>query len=88
MLFELFQSVTLADDPTDSEILDKLSKDEHLYVRYRVAQNPDTPPEILKKITKVETDSKESNGDWIQEFENGIINSLSDKERDVYGIDK
>jgi hypothetical protein len=85
MKFELFQIVTPADGSTDPAILDKSSE---LDVRYMLAQNPDTPPEILKQIFRVETDSEESNDNWIQEFENGIINSLSDKERDVYGINK
>ena len=46
----------LARTTTDPKILDELSKDGDCYVRWRVAKNPNTSPETLKKMSIVEED--------------------------------
>jgi hypothetical protein len=42
----------LAQTTKDPAILDELSKDEHYYVHYAVAENPNTTPETLNYLSK------------------------------------
>ena len=48
------QRTKLAETTKDPEILDVLSRDKNLHVRYGVAQNPNTNPETLDVLSRDE----------------------------------
>jgi len=75
---------------TSPETLDYLSKDKDWETRYKAKSNPNYP-NIFKRIKMIFNRTKnttENNDNWIQDFENSIINSLSEEAKLVYGIHK
>jgi 3-methyladenine DNA glycosylase AlkC len=75
---------------TTPETLDYLSKDKDWATRYKAKSNPNYP-NIFKRIKMIFNKTKnttENNDNWIQDFENSIINSLTEKAKLVYEIHK
>jgi hypothetical protein len=75
---------------TSPETLVYLSKDKDLATRDKAKSNPNYP-NIFKRIKMIFNRTKntpENNDNWIQDFENSIINSLTEEAKLVYGIHK
>ncbi len=75
---------------TSPETLVYLSKDKDLATRDKAKSNPNYP-NIFKRIKMIFNRTKnttENNDNWIQDFENSIINSLSEEAKLVYEIHK
>jgi hypothetical protein len=75
---------------TSPETLDYLSRDKDWVTRYKAKSNPNYP-NIFKRIKMIFNGTKntpENNDNWIQDFENSIINSLTEEAKLVYGIHK
>jgi len=81
----------VADNPNASpETLVYLSKNKDWAIRYKAKSNPNYP-NIFKRIKMIFNRTKntpEYNDNWIQDFENSIINSLSEEAKLVYEIHK
>jgi len=81
----------VADNPNASpETLVYLSKDKDWAIRDKAKSNPNYP-NIFKRIKMIFNRTKntpEYNDNWIQDFENSIINSLTEEAKLVYEIHK